>query len=519
MKTIIKKITDLKNIKTSVLVSCMTEEYFKNNACNCKKKCNCVLKRAEKNQGFKGKEGQICNVIEPNVNKKYDYVIFVGLGKEKNVNLVSVQKLGETLVSYLNSNKLKNATLVVNSQLCCDNKVVCVKKVGSCELDEIVANIAFGMEMKAYTFNKYYTGEKLKAKKPKFVELTISGKNSVKLKEYKTELDLIKENVFFCRDLVSEPANELTTESYAAKCKELEKLGLKVEIYGEKKLKEMGAHSLLAVGQGSDYESKMIIFKWNGAKNKKEKPISFIGKGVVFDSGGISIKPSNGMGDMKGDMGGSAVVFSLMRLLAMRKANVNVIGAIGIVENMPSSKAQRPGDVVKSMSGQTIEVINTDAEGRMVLADVLYYIEKTFKPKIMIDLATLTGAVVVALGEDNAGLFSLNDSLIKELEVAAKQTGENAWRMPLSELGGAYDKLVDSDIADVRNTAAAKYSGGGSITAAQFLQRFTNKHKKWCHIDIAGVADVSRPNFFVNKGATGYGVRLLDSLVKNNYEF
>ena len=280
-------------------------------------------------------------------------------------------------------------------------------------------------------------------------------------------------------------------------------------------MKKLGMDALLSVNQGSDNDPYLVVLKWEGAE-KNDKPLAFVGKGVTFDSGGLSLKPSSAMEEMKIDMAGSAVVLSLIRLLAQRKAKVNAVGIMPLVENMPSGHAIKVGDIVKSMSGQTIEIMNTDAEGRVILADALYYVATKFNPEIIIDLATLTGAIMVALGDDYAGLFTNNSDLFKELKEAGESTNEKVWRMPLSELGGFYDKQIDSDFADVRNTG--KTRDGGSITAAQFLQRFINNHKKWAHIDIASTAYVKQEHFLTPKNATGYGVRLLNELIKNNYE-
>jgi leucyl aminopeptidase len=301
-------------------------------------------------------------------------------------------------------------------------------------------------------------------------------------------------------------------DSYAKECKKhLEKLGVKVEVLGEAQMKKLGMGSLLGVGQGSRKESKLVVMHWMGGK-KTDKPVAFVGKGVTFDTGGISIKPSANMGDMKYDMGGSGTVVGLMKALAGRKAKANVIGVIGLVENMPDGDAIRPGDVLTSMSGQTIEVLNTDAEGRLVLADALWYTQDRFKPKFMIDLATLTGAIVVTLGDTRAGLFSNNDDLCEQLNKAAEATNENLWRLPMGE---EYDKQINSEIADMQNIGTERQAG--SITAAQFLQRFVND-VPWAHLDIAGVAWDGKGKTTGPKGATAYGVRLLDNLVAENYE-
>jgi leucyl aminopeptidase len=316
--------------------------------------------------------------------------------------------------------------------------------------------------------------------------------------------------VVLARDLVNEPANVLFPEEFARRAAELKKLGVAVEVLDVAAMRKLGMHALLGVGQGSEHESRCVIMRWNGGK-KGVEPVAFIGKGVCFDTGGISIKPAGGMEDMKGDMAGAACVVGLMQALAARKAKVNVVGAIGIVENMPDGKAQRPGDIVTTMSGQTIEIINTDAEGRLVLADVLHYVNKRFKPKFMVDLATLTGAIIIALGHEHAGLFCNDEKLAERLIKAGQATGERVWRMPL---GPEYDKKIDSKFADMKNTGGRD---AGSITAAQLLLRFVDK-TPWAHLDIAGTGMGSPQNDINKSWASGFGVRLLDRLVAEHYE-
>src|SRR5947208_3455974 len=312
------------------------------------------------------------------------------------------------------------------------------------------------------------------------------------------------------RDLVNEPANVLYPEEFARRAGSLKKLGVSVEVLDTRAMKRLGMNALVGVGQGSEHESRTVIMRWNGDK-RDAAPVAFIGKGVCFDTGGISIKPAASMEDMKGDMAGAACVVGLMHVLAARKAKVNAVGAIGIVENMPDGKAQRPGDIVTTMNGQTIEIINTDAEGRLVLADVLHYVNTTFKPKFMVDLATLTGAIIVALGHEHAGLFANDERLAQQLVRAGIATGEKVWRMPL---GPEYDKKIDSKFADMKNTGGRD---GGSITAAQLLARFVDK-TPWAHLDIAGTG-MGSPQTDINKSwASGWGVRLLDRLVADHYE-
>ncbi|TNC52761.1 leucyl aminopeptidase [Rubellimicrobium rubrum] len=322
--------------------------------------------------------------------------------------------------------------------------------------------------------------------------------------------DAVASGVFFTRDLVNEPANVLTTTEFAQRLEGLRDLGVEVEVLEEADLERLGMRLLLAVGQGSESPSKVVVMQWNGGGD--EKPFAFVGKGVVFDTGGISIKPAGGMEDMTMDMGGAGVVAGVMRTLALRKARANVVGLVGLVENMPSGNATRPGDVVASMKGDTVEIINTDAEGRLVLADVLWYAQDRFQPTGIVNLATLTGAIIVALGHENAGVFSNDDALADALVAAAKAEGEGAWRMPM---GDAYDQKLKSRIADMMNVGGRD---GGSITAAQFLKRFIKDGTPWCHIDIAGVASVKSDTTLAPKGATGWGVMALNRLIADRYE-
>jgi len=376
---------------------------------------------------------------------------------------------------------------------------------------ETAARAAFGVKLAAYRFDKYRTTEKAE-KKPSVTVVKVAAADPVKAAKVFESLDALADAILFSRDLVSEPANILHPEEFAARAKSLESLGLEVEILGEAQMAELGMGSLLGVGQGSVRESQLVIMKWMGAADKTAQPIAFVGKGVTFDTGGISIKPADGMEDMKWDMGGAAAVTGVMHALAGRKARVNAIGVLGLVENMPDGNAQRPGDVVTSMSGQTIEVINTDAEGRLVLADALWYTQERFKPKFMIDLATLTGAIIISLGHDYAGLFSNNDGLSEKLLAAGKAERENLWRMPLP---AAYEKQIESPIADMKNIGGRP---AGSITAGLFLQKFVNG-VPWAHLDIASVA-WRKPSTdpTVPEGAVGFGVRLLNRLVADAYE-
>ncbi len=376
---------------------------------------------------------------------------------------------------------------------------------------EAAARAALGVRLAAYRFDRYRTKEKPE-KKPSIETVRIVTEDVAAAEAAHASLSALADGVTFARDLVSEPANILYPEEFARRVKALESTGLTVEILGVEAMAELGMGLLLGVGQGSVRDSQLAVIQWKGAADPAAQPIAFVGKGVCFDSGGISIKPADGMEDMKGDMGGAAAVAGLMQVLATRKAKVNAIGILGLVENMPDGKAQRPGDIVTSMSGQTIEVINTDAEGRLVLADALWYCQERFKPQFMIDLATLTGAIVVALGNDYAGLFSNNDALADKLLAASKASGEPLWRLPLPS---AYEKQIDSAAADVKNTGGR---AGGSITAALFIQRFVNG-LPWAHLDIASTAWAKPATSPTSpEWASGFGVRLLNQLVADHYE-
>lgn len=368
------------------------------------------------------------------------------------------------------------------------------------------AEISFGLAMRAYDFTPHKSGEK-KHLGP--VALACARPEAVAAAA--APLAALSEGVFFTRDLVNEPANVLTTEDFAARLAAMHELGLEVEILEEADLKKLGMRALLGVGQGSESPSKVVVMQWKGGK-AGEAPLALVGKGVVFDTGGISIKPAGGMEEMTMDMGGAAVVAGVMRSLALRKARANVVGLVGLVENMPDGKAQRPGDVVRSMKGDTIEVINTDAEGRLVLADVLWYTQERFKPKGMIDLATLTGAIIVALGHENTGVFSNDDALCNAFLAAAKSEGEGAWRMPM---GDGYDAKLKSRVADIVNSCGRD---GGAITAAHFLRRFVKDDMPWIHLDIAGTALLKSESTLAPKGATGWGVMALNRLIRDHFE-
>jgi leucyl aminopeptidase len=376
---------------------------------------------------------------------------------------------------------------------------------------DVAARAGLGVRLAAYRFDKYRTTEKPE-KKPSIKRVVVVVEDAKAAKKAFKSLEGLSDAIMFARDLVSEPANILYPEEFARRVKKLASVGLEVEILGEKEMKKLGMGALLGVGQGSVRESQLAILQWKGAKDSSAQPVAFVGKGVCFDTGGISIKPAAGMEEMIMDMGGAAAVAGALYALAARRAKVNAVGILGLVENMPDGNAQRPGDVVTTMSGQTVEVINTDAEGRLVLADAIWYCQDRFKPKFIVDLATLTGAILVSLGNDVAGLFSNNDALSDNLLKSAASSGEPLWRMPMPE---QYEKGIESNVADMKNIGP-RY--GGSITAALFIQRFVNK-LPWAHLDIAGTAWKTGSTVpTIPSGATGYGVRLLDRLVAEHYE-
>ncbi len=478
MKIHFAKSADFSALKNSASVLVLTEEEAKKSSLK-------QVKFAQEKFAFEGKNNQAHLIT---LDEKV--TIIFGAGSEAKLDELALQKVGSYIISFANSAKIKDLYVSFNIK----------------NSTQSLANIAFGALLQSYRFNKYFENKK-KDKELKVNSLTILCEDLAKTEKEFAPLKILAENIFFVRDLVSEPSNILNPESYATICKTLSKEGLEVEVLSEAEMKKLKMGALLGVGQGSEKESQLVILKWKGA-DAKDQPLAFVGKGVTFDTGGISIKPSANMEDMKTDMAGSAVVVGLMRNLAQRKAKINAIGVIALVENMPSGTAQRPGDIVRSMSGQTIEVINTDAEGRLILADALHYTNTKFKPKFIVDLATLTGAIVVCLADVYAGLFSNDDELAEKIANCGKATGERTWRLPLGE---EYDEMINSDIADMKNVGSGR--GAGSTTAAQFLQRFVGE-TKWAHLDIAGVAWKGKGDAMAVKGASGFGVRLLNELVK-----
>ena len=463
-----------------------------------------LVGRAAATAKFKGKSGSALDILAP-AGLPFDRLLVIGTAKKSTREVLTAAPDYVSLGGAIMGKIAGFARVVVVFDL-----PEAPEDIGGAAADAML-----GMRLRAYKFDLYKTkksDDDDTADLKSVISLAVADPAAAK--RAAKHRDALAEGITIARTLVNEPPNVLFPAAFAERAKELQKLGVDVEVLGEKELGKLGLRALLAVGQGSEFESKVVIMRWTGAKatkGDKARPVAFVGKGVCFDTGGISIKPASGMEDMKGDMAGAACVVGLMHALAARKAKVNAIGAIGIVENMPDGKAQRPGDIVKSLSGQTIEIINTDAEGRLVLCDVLWYVQDKYKPKVMVDLATLTGAILVALGTEYAGLFSNNDELAGLLSKAGDDTGEKVWRMPL---GPNYDKLLDSKFADMKHVGGRH---AGSITAAQFLQRFVND-TPWAHLDIAGTG-MSSPASDINQSwGSGWGVRLLDRLVADHYE-
>ena len=463
------------------------------------KRTSGAITRALRVSRFDGKKDQFEEILAPS-GIGVGRIILYGLGDPKKLDTATFENVGGRLINRANRNGDSALAIAVDAE-----------SGGKLSVAEASASIALGARLGSYRFDRYRTTEK-KENKPSVRTLSVMSGDANRARRVFTPLDRIADGVVLTRNLVSEPANIIYPETLARQARQLSKLGLKVEVLDKSRLKQIGMRALLGVAQGSARDPRVVIMRWNGAPRSRQKPIAFVGKGVTFDSGGISIKPSSGMEEMKWDMGGAGTVVGLMCALAGRKAKVNAIGAVGLVENMPSSTAQRPGDVVKALSGKSIEVINTDAEGRLVLADVLWYVQNRFKPAAMIDLATLTGAMIVALGHSHAGLFSNDDRLSQQITDAGIATGERVWRMPMHE---SYEPDIKSQIADIKNVGAGR--SAGSITAALFLQHFVNG-VPWAHLDIAGMAWCYKASPTVPKGGSGFGVRLLDRLVADHYE-
>lgn len=460
-----------------------------------------AIQKFAESQNFTAKCGQTLHASCLSRKSKVSSLILYGIGKIaectecKSTYFTKGQHKGSKIADLLS--KFQDVSFLVTDKLSSD----------------IVCGAAFGLIQKLYHFSKYLTSEKKLSTLPKTKTVNIISETPNEC--CITNTNHLINSIYLVRDLVNEPANVLYPESYAEIIKDLLKgyENVKVSILDVKDLQKLGMNALLGVGMGSDKEPCVAVIEYTGNDEREEYDLALVGKGVTFDSGGLSIKPANSMEDMKGDMAGSAVVVAQMRLLAARKAKVNAVGIVGLVENTINGMAQKPGDIVRSMSGQTIEVLNTDAEGRLVLADILYYAKTKYNPDTIIDLATLTGAIVIALGDIYAGLFTNNECLKKGLVNASMYSGEKIWNLPLDN---AYDKLMDSKIADMKNISGQR--GAGSITAAQFLQRFIDSHPKWAHIDIAGVSGSSSGGALFNAGASGFGIKLLDAYIENSIE-
>ncbi|MET0546426.1 MAG: leucyl aminopeptidase [Caulobacterales bacterium] len=451
--------------------------------------------------GFRGGVGKSLEILAPRgIDAKR--VLVIGVGDTSKTDASGFEAFGAQAVKALLSSGAKSAAFLTEG-------------FGAIGPAEAAARTAFGGVLAAYRFDAYRT--KLKAdQKPSLAKIQIVSGAGAAAETAFESLSAVAEGVYLARDLVSEPPNVLFPQAFAKRLRELTALGVEVEVLGEKELADHDMRALLGVGQGSVRESQLVTMRWKGAKRKESPTLAVVGKGVCFDSGGISLKPGGGMDEMKGDMGGAAAVAGLMHAIAARKAKANVVGVVGLVENMPDGAAQRPGDIVTAADGQTIEILNTDAEGRLVLCDAMHYAQKQFEPKWMIDLATLTGAIITALGSEHAGVFSNDDGLAEAITAAGNATGEPVWRLPM---GSAYDRMIDSKIADMKNIATGRPGAASSIVAAQFLLRFVKKDVLWAHLDIAGTAwksgsdDPREPTW-----ATGWGVRLLDRLVQDLLE-
>jgi leucyl aminopeptidase len=467
-----------------------------------------VIDRALSAANFKARKGQSCTIWAPVMAGGApgpNRVVAVGLGKQAGFDAAAAEAAGGSIAPLVSSER---EALIAGEGLA----------------PVLAASLGMGVLLRSYRFDRYRTQEK-EEDRPKLERVAVATSDTAAAKAAWAPMASAAEGVHLARDLVSEPPNVLGPEELAERCAALEKHGIEVEVLGPKELRKHGFGALLGVAQGSAREPRVVLMHWRGASTagpsrsgrktsavNGAKPLAFVGKGVTFDTGGISIKPAAGMEDMKHDMAGAAAVIGLMATLAGRRAKAEVVGAVGLVENMPSGTAQRPGDVVKTYGGQTVEVINTDAEGRLVLADLLGYVQDRYDPRLLVDLATLTGAIIVALGHEHAGLFASDDTLAQQIEAAGRMVNESCWRLPLGE---AYDKQLKSDIADMKNVGGRP---GSSVVAAQFIKRFVKEGRPWAHLDIAGTAWVTKDQATVPKGASGFGVRLLDRLVAEYYE-
>lgn len=487
--------SSLEHIESHTLVLTVAgDNHWGSEGAKLNKKLDGALAKAIAGSSFTGAKEQTLLMSAP-PQSEYQQVLLLGLGDPAKIDKITLQQLGGVALAAL---PLKETKALFFLDQHPHFKLA---------LGEAAAALAFGALLRSYRFDKYRT--KLKPElKPKLQQIIVASLAKKEAQKEFSALEKIAAGVFMTRDLVSEPANVIYPESLADACKSLKSLGIKVDVLDEKQIKKLGMGALYGVGQGSAQPPRLVTMTWQGdPKAKDKRPLVYVGKGVTFDTGGISLKPPSGMEDMKWDMAGAGAVIGALKAIAGRKAKVNVVGVVGLVENMPGGKAQRPGDVVTTMSGQTVEVINTDAEGRLVLADAVWYAQEQFNPRFIVDLATLTGAVIVALGREYAGIFSNDDKLCDQLLKASAATDEKLWRLPLSD---AYDKHIESPIADMKNTGAA--GEAGSAAGAQFIQRFVKKGMAWAHLDIAGMAWQNKDKPICPKGATAFGVRLLDHL-------
>ncbi len=469
-----------------------------------------ALKRAMATKRFKGARGQILELIEPPAPAPAR-IILIGLGVAETLDAPAAESVGGKLMGHMIAHHAKTVSLVPD-----------LPKGARVDEAAFVAHLVMGMTLRNYRFDKYRTRSDKDNGAPE-PKITAMSDVATKARDLFKVMAPAAEGTKLARDLVSEPPNILTPKEFAKRCAPLSSLGVDIEVLGEKEMTKLGMHGLLGVGRGSAQESQLVIMRWLGASGPKPEgrkgsrakaqnhPLAFVGKGVCFDSGGLSLKPAQGMEDMKGDMGGAAAVVGAMHSLASRKAKADVIGVVALVENMPDGNSIRPSDILTSLSGQTVEIVNTDAEGRIVLADALWYVQDRFKPRVIVDLATLTGGIITALGHDYAGLFTDDDALGDQLLDAGAASGEPLWRLPMGE---PYDRMIDSQFADMKNSSGR---AAQSVTAAQFLRRHTNG-TPWAHLDIAGTAWIPKPKDTAPAWATGFGARLLDAFVKRHYE-
>lgn len=461
----------------------------------------------KKQKKFTGKNGQTLVLAAPK-DSRYARIVLLGMGDAAKLDAVACETAGGRLYAALSGAGAVKASLLFG-----------IDKGAKIKAEDAAAHIALGATLRSYSFDKYKTVKKIENSAEKFSALEIAGAPASAAKRY-AALEKSAKGIFWARDLINEPPNMLYPDSFAKRIqKELKPLGVEVEVFDEKKMKSLGFGAHLAVGQGSAFKPRVVIMRWHGGKKKKgramKNPLAFVGKGLTFDTGGVNLKPTGGVEDMKYDMGGAATVVGLMKTLALRKCKTPVVGIVGLAENALGGGSYRPSDVLKSLSGKTIEVMNTDAEGRLVLADALTYVQRTYKPRMMIDLATLTGAIVIALGAEYCGVFSNNDKLWHQIDAAGKTTGEHLWRMPMN---ASFSKELDSHIADVKSLGNLARNAGSSI-AACFLERFVEGDTPWAHMDIAGVAYNKADKATCPKGSgVGFGIRLLDRLVADHYE-